>query len=294
MDPASLIAAALSLAAAYSLVALGFVLVLSMTGAVNFAQGDLVVAGGFMAVAVLAIIPDGPWMMPLVVLPLTLLVMAVGGVAFGALAYLPLARRSAPTIFLASIAVAMMIQNGLLGLFGPAPRSTPPLLSGGPVDLPGFSLDRQTLAVLVVAGGLLLAAGLILTRTRFGLRLRAVAEDSDMAAAMGVPVAVVRLATFALAAALAGAAGLMLAHQFFLTPADGAGFMLKAYIAATLGGWGRLSGAIMGACVIALLETAGAALLGFVAAEALLYGLVIVLLVVRPGGLLGEKSGERP
>jgi len=294
MDPTALIVSSLALGAAYSLVALGFVLVLNMTGAVNFAQGELVVAGGFTAIALMAIVPDGAWTTPLVLLPLTLLVMAVGGALFGGLAYLPLARRSASTIFLASIATAMMIQNGLLGLFGPAPRTTPSLLSGGALEVLGVTLSRQSLAVFLTASGLLIATAVILTRTRFGLRLRAMAEDADMAAAMGVRVTVLRLGAFALAAALAGAAGMMLAHQFFLTPADGAGFMLKAYIAATVGGWGRLSGAVIGAFLIAALETVGASMLGFVVAEALLYGLVLVVLMVRRGGLLSEKAGSRP
>ena len=105
--------------------------------------------------------------------------------------------------------------------------------------------------------------------------------------------AFVTLVAFALASALAGAAGLLLANQFFVTPEDGGALMLKAYVAAALGGWGRLAGAVAGALAIALFEVGVAALLSYPMAETLLYAAALAILAVRPQGLFPEHAGQR-
>jgi branched-chain amino acid transport system permease protein len=126
-----------------------------------------------------------------------------------------------------------------------------------------------------------------------GKRLRASAEDPEMARALGVPVARMVAFAFALAAALAGAAGLLLANQFFVTPEDGGALMLKAYVAAALGGWGRLAGAVAGALAIAFFEVGVASLLSYPVAEALLYASALAILALRPQGLFPEHAGQR-
>jgi branched-chain amino acid transport system permease protein len=108
-----------------------------------------------------------------------------------------------------------------------------------------------------------------------------------------VPVARMVALAFALAAALAGAAGLLLANQFFVTPEDGGALMLKAYVAAALGGWGRLAGAVAGALGIALFEVGVASLLSYPVAEALLYATALAILALRPQGLFPEHAGQR-
>src|SRR5690606_29704788 len=99
--------------------------------------------------------------------------------------------------------------------------------------------------------------------------------------------------TFALAAALAGTAGLLLGNRYFVTPAEGGSLMLKAYIAVVIGGWGRIGGAVIGALLIALFESVVAAFLSQPVAEAALYAVLLIVLFLRPGGILGEVEGRR-
>lgn len=289
MIAAQLLLNGLALGSAYALAALGFVLVLNASRAVNFAHGDLVVAGGFVAIAAAMLLP----VPGLVLLPLVLAAMAVLGLLLSLAAYLPLRARPPVSVFISTIAVGIMLQNAVQLLFGAAPRAAPALLPGGPVEIAGLVASRQSLALILVAALLLGGLHLLLTRTQLGRRMRAAAEDPEMARALGIPVLRMTLLSFALAAALAGAAGLLLANRYFVTPSDGAVFMLKAYIATVLGGWGRLGGAALGALLIALFEVGVAAVLNQPAAEALLYLGVLGLLLLRPQGLLGEAAGRR-
>jgi branched-chain amino acid transport system permease protein len=274
----------LTLGAAYALVALGFVLVLNATGAVNFAQGDMVMAGGYLAVALAGILP----VPGLVLLPLVLVVMAVLGLLLSALAYFPLKARPPAAVFISTIALGIILENGANLVFGAAPRAAPPLLGAGRVALGGLVVTTQSLAIIGIAAALVLGQALLLGRTRFGRMLRATAEDRQMAEILGVRVNLMIAASFALGAALAGAAGLLLANQFFVTPAAGTDFIVKAYIAATIGGWGSLAGAVSGALLIALFEVGVAALLSDTAAAALLYVALLAILFLRPQGLFGE------
>jgi len=123
--------------------------------------------------------------------------------------------------------------------------------------------------------------------------MRATAQDRDMAAAIGIPVARMVALMFAAGAALGGAAGLLLANQFFVTPTDGTNFIIKAYIAVVIGGWGRIGGALAGAMLIALFETIISAWIDYTIATGLLYAAVLTILLVRPSGLFGEVEGRR-
>lgn len=279
----------LALGAAYALIALGFVLVVNATGAVNFAQGDLVMAGGFAAVALAAVLP----VPGIALLPMVMVLMAGLGLLLSALAYFPLMRRPASAVFISTIAAGLLLQNGALHLFGPEPRAAPPLLTGGQLHLGALTLSHQALAVIVTAALLVLAQHWLFARTQLGRRLRATAQDREMARALGIPVRAMIALTFALGAALAGAAGALLANQFFVTATDGGALILKAYIAVAIGGWGSLWGAVLGALLIALFETLIAGAVSYTAATAALYGAVLLILVYRPQGLFGEAAQRR-
>ncbi len=295
----------IALGAAYALVALGFVLILNATQAVNFAQGDMVMAGGLLAVAL-----AGFWPVPgLVLLPVVLVLMAVFGLVLSAIAYFPLLARPPASVFISTIAVGIMLQNAFNAAFGSEPRAAPPLLGGGLVSLGPVTLSRQALAVIAVAAILIAVQHVLFMRTRLGQRLRATAQHREMAAAIGINVKAMIAATFALGAAFAGAAGLLLANSFFVTPTDGTGYMLKAYIAVTIGGWGSLRGAVVGALLIALFEVvfpslpllipglqglAGASwLFSQTMATIALYIVLLAVLLIRPRGLFGEAVMRR-
>jgi branched-chain amino acid transport system permease protein len=281
---------ALALGAAYALVALGFVLVLNATGAVNFAQGDLVMAGGYVAIALAGLLPPLP---ALVLLPLVLLAMAGLGLLLSAVAYFPLLARPPSAVFISTIAVGIVLQNGANAIFGAAPRAAPPLLGPGDLTLGGIVVSRQSAAIVIVAALLVAAQHLVMSRTQFGRALRAVAQDREMARAIGIGVNAMIAASFALGAALAGAAGLLLANQFFVTPTAGTDLVIKAYIAVTIGGWGSLWGAVVGALLIAGFEVGVSSVLSYTAATAGLYAALLAILVVRPQGIFGEAAQRR-
>jgi branched-chain amino acid transport system permease protein len=287
-----LVFSALVLAACTALLALGFVLVLNATGAVNFAHGDLVMAGGFVAVTL-----AGRLHWPgLAVLPLVLVAMAGLGLAVALLGYLPLRRRPPEAVFIATIAIGAMLQNGATLLFGGEPRAAPALIGAGAV--------RQGIAAIAVAAVLVAALHLLLTRTMLGWRLRATAQDREAAAALGIPVNAMIAGSFALGAALAGAAGMLLANTYLVTPGSGADDMLTAYLAVVVGGWGSIPGAVAGAALIAgfavlwpslpllvpalhgpaFTETGGTVVLDI---------LVLLILAFRPRGLFGEAFRQR-
>ncbi len=294
---------AVALGAAYALVALGFVLVLNATGAVNFAQGDLVMAGGFgaMALGSLLGLPGIALLIPLMI------IMAIGGVVLALVAYFPIRKQPPDTVFISTIAVGIILSNGANAVFGPEPQATPPLVMAGDWRFWGLVIPYQSVGVIVVAALLIVGLHLLFTQTQIGRRLRATAQDRDVAATMGVPVNFMVAATFGVGAALAGAAGLLLSRSFFVSPTDGANYMIKAYIAVTLGGWGSIPGAVVGALLIAVFEVVFPALPALfpvlapiggaftqVWSTVVLYVLILVILWRRPQGLFGEAVRVRP
>jgi branched-chain amino acid transport system permease protein len=306
MAIAQIVVEVLALAAAYALVALGFVLILNATGAVNFAQGDLVMAGGFAAVLLANKLPVSG----LLLLPVLLAGMAVLGAAVAFVAYMPLRRRPPEAVFISTIAVGIILQNVANRLFGAEPLATPPLLGNGRVRFAGVDTSVQSLAIIGVATLLIAALYTLFTHTQYGRRLRATAQDRDMAMASGIPVDRMIAGTFAVAAALAGAAGLLLSNTFFVTPGSGGDYMIKAYIAVVIGGWGSIRGAVAGALLIAAFEVLYPslpllipALLRMPSSDSIfsqttstivLDVAVLLILVARPQGLFGEAARQRP
>jgi branched-chain amino acid transport system permease protein len=274
---------------AYALVALGFVLALNASGAVNFAHGGLVVLGG--AAAVLADLLTG--LPGPLVLPLVMLALGFAGVVAARIAILPLLRRPPEATFVATIALAAIIEQSLLLAMGNAPRTAPPLAGTGAVATAGLTLGRQPMAIIVVSAVLIAAVWFLLERTQVGRRMRAVASDRYMARASGIAVDRYVVLSLALAGALAGVAGQLLGHQFLVVPTEGSGHMLRAYIAVALGGWGSVPGALVAALGIGVFETLISAGLGDAWASAALYITVLAVLSLRPQGLFGEPVGRR-
>ncbi|MBR1123186.1 branched-chain amino acid ABC transporter permease [Bradyrhizobium lablabi] len=296
----------LSLAAAYSLLAIGFVLVLNATGAVNLAHGSFVVVGGFLAAGL------GSWLkLPgAVVLPIVLAGMMIIGGLLSLIAYYPLRNRPAVSVFISTLSMSAILETATLLIFGPSPRVGPPILSSGAIQVGDVALNVQSLSTVLLAVVLVAAQYVIFSRTVLGKRLRAVAEDREMARALGMNVNAMIVITFGIAAALAGAAGLMFANTFYITPGDGEAYMIKTYVAATMGGWGSLRGAIVGALFVAAFEVlvpslplampslVGAlpsleALFSPIASTIWLYLAFLVVLFFRPQGLFGEAVQQR-
>lgn len=277
----------LTLGAGYGLLALGFALTLRAAGAINFAHGDVAAAAAYAAVAASALGLTSGW-------SVAVAVVAGGGfgLAVAGIVWAPLRRRPIEATFIAAIALGVMAQNGLTVAFGGAPQAPASLASGG-VRIGALYISAQAMTTVGLAVLAFAAAAYVLLCTQVGRRLRAAAEDPEIAAALGVPV--VRLATlaFVAAGALAGLAGVLLANQYYVVPTSGADYILKAYIAATAAGWGRILPTAATALAIALFETIGAAIASHAVAEGLLYGGFVLFLALRPQGLAGETAGRR-
>lgn len=276
-----------ALGMAYALVALGFVLVVNAVNAVNFAQGDLVMAGGYVGVAL-------AWWLPvpaIVLLPAVLIVVAAIGLVLSLLAYFPIMTRPPAAVFISTIAFGVILQNSFHLTFGPEAHAVPPLFASGTWKVGELFISIQAVGTVVTAAALIAVQYFVMERTQFGRRLRATAQNRDMAAALGIPVNWMIAATFAAGASLAGAAGLLLGNQFLVHPIGGVHVIITAYIAAVIGGWGSLMGAVLGSMLIALFQVIVSAYVSYTSATAMLYLVVLVVLFFRPQGLLG--SGEQ-
>lgn len=294
---------ALALGASYALLALGFVLILNATSAVNFAQGDLVMCGGYVAIALFTWLQwPGIYLLPFIVL-----VMMAVGVLASILAYFPLKSRPPVSVFISTIALGIVLQNSANAIAGPEPQKGPPLFGEGQWHLAGIVMSQQALSIIAVAIVLIAAQHLLLNHTGIGRRLRATAQDRQMAEAVGIRVNRMIALTFAIGSGLAGAAGLMLSNTFFVSPTDGSNYILKAYIAVTIGGWGNLYGALCGALIIALFEVLypslplivpvldklAPSLFTQTMSSIVLYLGLLAIMFFRPQGLFGEKVQKR-
>ncbi len=279
----------IALGSAYALVALGFVLVLNAVNAVNFAQGDLVMAGGYAGVAIASYLP----VPGVVMLPLVMVLVAVIGLLLSLLAYFPIMKRPPAAVFISTIAFGTILQNTYHVTFGPEAHAGPPMLAAGVVHFGEYFVSKQAMSIVATAAVLMTAQYVVMEKTQFGRRLRATAQHRDMAEALGIPVRRMIAITFAASAALAGAAGLLLANQFFVRPLGGISLIIAAYIAAVIGGWGNLLGAVLGAMLIALFEVIVSAYVSYTAATAMLYFVVLLVLFFRPQGLLGKGEQRR-
>jgi branched-chain amino acid transport system permease protein len=199
MSVLQLVINGVALGAAYALVALGFVFIVNATGAVNFAHGDLVMAGGYVAVGLGAMAP-----VPMIVLlPLVALIMFALGLMVSIVAYFPLSHRPPSTVFISTLLCGIILQNTFVVLFGPQARAAPPLLGSGSVPLGQIEISLQALGTIAVAGVLIAVQYLVFARTQIGRRLRATAQDRQVAQAIGIPVYAVIAATFGFGTALA-------------------------------------------------------------------------------------------
>jgi branched-chain amino acid transport system permease protein len=279
----------LAMGCIYALVALGFLLIYQAVGALNFAQGELVMLGGFLGIS-LALGLKLP--LPLAFL-LTILLMAAIGWLFQRVAYYPLRNRPFAAVIISTVGVGIALRNGAQLIWGPNPLSFPGLFGAEPIRVAGTTILPQHLFIIAVTLLLLAAQYWFFTRTALGRQLQATAQDAEMARLMGIPVGRMIAATFMLSAAMAGVAGLLLAPVFFVTTDMGGMVMLKAFVASIIGGFGSIPGAIVGALFVGVMETFVAAYVSSAYKDAFAFLILILVLFVAPRGLFGEKISEK-
>jgi branched-chain amino acid transport system permease protein len=294
----------LTLGAIYALVALGYTMVYGIIELINFAHGDVFMVGAFVSMWIMTVplgLADKPINDPLqltavllLIVFATMLVMGTVGIIIERFAYRPLrhAPRLAPLI--TAIGVSFILQNIIQAIFSSSPINVPQIFPRVKLDLLGGSIGVLNIFMVLVAVLLMLALQLFVGRTRLGRAMRSTAQDREAAELMGVDINQTIAITFFIAAALAGSAG-VIQGLYFGSIQFNLGFFagLKAFTAAVLGGIGNTTGAAIGGFVIAFIEVM-AAQLGFSRwSEVAVFSVLILVLVFRPSGLLGQALGER-
>ena len=297
----------LVLGSIYALVALGYTMVYGILGLINFAHGEVVMIGALVALAVIqALVASGVGLPGPAIAALGLLaaipVCMVLGYAIERVAYRPLrgAPRLAPLI--TAIGVSILLQNVAMIAWGRQYHSFPALLPATPHHIAGAAVND--LQIFIVALAAVMMAGLLwlVHRTRLGRAMRATSQNPEVAGLMGVNINTIISITFVIGSALAAVAGVMIsayygvAHYFM-------GFMLglKAFTAAVLGGIGNIAGAMLGGLLLGVIESLGAGYIGpltggFLGShyqDVFAFLVLILVLVFRPSGLLGERVAER-
>ncbi len=278
----------LALGAIYSLVALGFVLIIRATNVVNFAQGDFAMLGGFSMVAFLA--AGAPYWLAIL---LALVAMGVFGLIFNLGVYYPLRHRSFLPVIISTLGASIFMQNTVLYFFGPQPRPMEKVFKTSAIEIGGVFMDTQYLTILGVTA---IAVGFqyfLFERTLFGKKLQATSQDKDMARLVGIPVATMIAFTFCYSAILGGVAGILVSPVLFVSIGMGSIIALKAFSATIIGGFGDVTGSIVGGLLLGVVEAFGAHYISVPYKDAFAFLLLFIFLLLRPQGIFGEKISEK-
>jgi branched-chain amino acid transport system permease protein len=277
-------ASGLLMGCAYALVAVGFTVVFGVMNVINFAHGHVAMAAMFASYALNRYLGLDPYVAALCLFPVFLV---VGGLLYRA-AIAPAVGASHATQMLVTLGLLIMIENGANLIFGGDLRSVRSTLADGSVHLGMLVLPWSRL--ITAAGSLLAILGLwaFLKFTRFGAEIRAAANNELGARLVGIPIGRVFIQAFALSTAMAAFAGAMLVPFYLINPFVGYDFMLKAFVISIIGGLGSLPGAVLAGLIIGIIEGLGDFYLTASYATALVFGLLILMLLLRPSGLMGS------
>jgi branched-chain amino acid transport system permease protein len=279
----------LALGSVYALAAIGFVIVYSATGVVNFAAGQFVMFGTFAGVAALSNL-GLPWPAGYAA---ALVAMAAFGALFFATVYVPLRNSPVATVIIGTVAVSIVMQNAALLGFGSWPFRLASPLDGITFDIAGAAITAHAAMVIVLTALLVGLIWLLFYRTSLGIGMRAVAQDPEAARLMGLNVNRLLVLSWVLAAVLAGVAGLLLGPMWFADVNMGDPIALKAFAATIIGGFGSLPGAIAGGLFVGLTELLGASYISSAYKDLIAFVVMILFLLVRPQGVFGERIQDR-
>ena len=278
----------------YGLVAIGMTLIYGALRILDMSQGSMVMIGSFVGWGVLVV---AGWS-PIVAIVLAFAATFLLGTFTQLVSVQPLMKRRNAIdfemiTFITTFAVAIVFTNLALEIFGPQQRNVTFVISGGINVYNGVNLPYQSLAMALVSVVLMAGLGLFLARTRWGMAIRAVAQDLDAARLMGVPVGKLYPLTMGLASALAGIAGVFLGGLYFASPNAGDQPLLIALIVVIFGGLGSLPGTVYAAYAIGFIQATAEVLVGTTWALPILYAVILLVLIVRPQGLMGKPSEAR-
>jgi len=277
----------------YAVMTVGMTLIYGTLRTLNMTQGSMVMIGGYVAWMVF----DGLGWGPILGGVAAAVVGFAFGVAIQQAAIRPLIGRRGVdfemTAFISTFAVAIVLSNVALRMYGARSKAVPPVIHGRLHLLEGISVSWHSVVVAGIAVGTLLALGAFLSKTRYGLAISAVAQQLDAARLMGIPAQRVYNLTMGVSSALAAIAGVLLASVFFVSPNAGDLPLLKALIVAIFGGLGSVRGTILAAYIIGLAEALVSLYFGVKWSLPLLFLSIMIVMLVRPTGLLGKPEEAR-
>jgi branched-chain amino acid transport system permease protein len=279
----------LGIGAIYALVALGFVLLIRAASVVNFGQGEFSMLGAYVLVVLFNIL-GVPYLLSMLI---SIVVMAGFGVLFAYATYWPLRFRGGLPVIISTIGASIFLENMVLVVYGPSSVQIDGLFDEPGIQLGPVFMDSQYLSIIVIATLLVALQYLVFEKTLLGKKLQATSQDKEMASLLGIPVVVMIMITFAYSAAVGGIAGMLVAPILFVSVNMAGIITLKAFAANIIGGYGSIPGAILGGLALGLAETLGAAYISVPYKDAFAFAMLLLVLLVRPQGLFGEKIAEK-
>ena len=282
----------ISLGSVYAIIALGYTMVYGIAKMLNFAHGDVIMIGAYVSFCAMQYL-GLPAVLSVV---LAMAVCTVLGIVIEGLAYKPLRQAPSLAVLITAIGVSYFLQNLALIIWGSTPKSFSSVVSIGSITLLDGQLVISGETIVTVLANILIMAALtqFTSRTKFGKAMRAVSEDKGAAELMGINVNATISMTFAIGSALAAIAGVLLCSAYpTLQPTTGSMPGIKAFTAAVFGGIGSIPGAMIGGVMLGVIEILGKAYVSTELGDALVFAVLILVLLVKPTGLLGKPMREK-
>ncbi len=280
----------IGLGAVYAIIALGYTMVYGIAKMLNFAHGDVIMVGGYMAYCTTSYLG---WP-PAAAILFSMLVCTILGVVIEKLAYKPLRDASSLAVLITAIGVSYLLQNLALLIWSSNPKSFPGLINLPSLQVGDNTIKAVTLVTIASCILIMIALTLFTNRTKMGKAMRAVSEDRGAAQLMGINVNSTISVTFAIGSALAAIAGVLLCCAYpTLMPTTGSMPGIKAFTAAVFGGIGSIPGAMLGGILLGIIEIFSKAYISTELSDAIVFAVLIIVLIVKPTGLLGRKIAEK-
>ncbi|HIV11757.1 MAG: branched-chain amino acid ABC transporter permease [Clostridiales bacterium] len=283
----------LSLGSVYAIIALGYTMVYGIAKMLNFAHGDVIMIGAYVALTCMT----SAGLPPLVSVLIAVVACTVLGVLIERIAYKPLRNAASPlAVLITAIGVSYLLQNVALLIFGANNQSFQSVVSWAGLSLAGGALNitGETIVTIVVCVIIMVGLMLFIRKSKAGQAMRAVSEDKGAAQLMGINVNGTIALTFAIGSALAAVAGVLLCSAYpSLSPYTGAMPGIKAFVAAVFGGIGSIPGAFIGGILLGVIEILARAYISSQMADAIVFAVLIIVLLVKPTGILGKNVQEK-
>lgn len=280
----------LGLGSVYAIIALGYTMVYGIAKMLNFAHGDIIMIGAYVAFFALS-----RFQLPLFVsVILSIVVCTILGVVIERLAYKPLRQASSLSVLITAIGVSYFLQNAAQLLWTSNTKVFPSIVSNAYLKIGDLSISYLTIITIAVCIAIMIVLTLFISKTKTGMAMRACSEDKGAAMLMGINVNTTISITFAIGSGLAAIASILLCATYpSVYPTLGSMPGIKAFTAAVFGGIGSIPGAFLGGLMLGVIETLTKAYISTQLSDAIVFAVLIVVLLIKPSGLLGKKISEK-